>query len=298
KRTKLEAPEHQGSMQATGYIARYFGAMVGATVGAVTFNKNEWGWGLEISELFWLNALTPLVTILPFLPYLHEERQLPGQQEAGISTLRGKVASVWGLVQKRAVWRPMTFVYLYNALMVPNGAWTNYLVESLEFSNFELGVVSIVAQASEPFAVFSWLGLIIYKTWMSEMNWRSIYVITSFAGCAFTLMQLMLLFGVNRELGLPDIAFAIGDEAAIDLFMALQFLPLTRMYAVMCPDGSEGTSYALLTTMSNVAYSVAYSIGDLLAGMGGSWDVSNETLAAGDVSGMWRVTLLTSSIQV
>lgn len=34
----------------------------------------------------------------------------------------------------------------------------------------------------------------------------------------------------------------------------------------MCPTGSEGTSYALLTTMSNVAYEVAYSIGDLLTG--------------------------------
>lgn len=37
-------------------------------------------------------------------------------------------------------------------------------------------------------------------------------------------------------------------------------------YAVMCPTGSEGTSYALLTTMSNVAYSVAYAIGDMLTG--------------------------------
>ena len=37
-------------------------------------------------------------------------------------------------------------------------------------------------------------------------------------------------------------------------------------YAVMCPMGSEGTSYALLTTVSNVAYAVAYAIGDLLTG--------------------------------
>lgn len=34
----------------------------------------------------------------------------------------------------------------------------------------------------------------------------------------------------------------------------------------MCPTGSEGTSYALLTTMSNVAYAVAYAIGDMLTG--------------------------------
>ena len=36
----------------------------------------------------------------------------------------------------------------------------------------------------------------------------------------------------------------------------------------MCPTGSEGTSYALLTTMSNVAYAVAYAIGDMLTGEG------------------------------
>lgn len=41
---------------------------------------------------------------------------------------------------------------------------------------------------------------------------------------------------------------------------------LLDRYAVMCPAGSEGTSYALLTTVSNVAYEVAYAVGDMLTG--------------------------------
>lgn len=32
--------------------------------------------------------------------------------------------------------------------------------------------------------------------------------------------------------------------------------------------------------------------------LGGAWDVSNDALAAGDMSGMWRLSLLTSCIAV
>ena len=32
------------------------------------------------------------------------------------------------------------------------------------------------------------------------------------------------------------------------------------MFLAMCPEGSEGASYAMLTTLSNLAGTVAYSV--------------------------------------
>lgn len=84
------------------------------------------------------------------------------------------------------------------------------------------------------------------------------------------------------------------------------------MFMLLCPEGAEGTSYAMLTTLNNVANAAAGNIGTsppppplpepllppCLAGsltssswdcmsssgtlMTQIWDVSNESLASGD----------------
>ena len=50
---------------------------------------------------------------------------------------------------------------------------------------------------------------------------------------------------------------------------------ITVQYISMCPDGVEGTTYAILTTMSNVSASAAYNVGTHMTKI---WDVSNEAL--------------------
>lgn len=100
-----------GNIQASGYIARYFGSALGAIGGAVLYNKDTWGWGLSISTLFWINGLVPLFLVLPLMPFLIE---YPKAKD----TLKKHTDELWALVQKKAVWRPMTFVYIYNVLMV------------------------------------------------------------------------------------------------------------------------------------------------------------------------------------
>lgn len=43
----------------------------------------------------------------------------------------------------------------------------------------------------------------------------------------------------------------------------------------MCPDGAEGTTYAILTTMQNVSMAAAQNLGTMFTGI---WDVSNASL--------------------
>lgn len=71
------------------------------------------GWGLSISTFFWVNGLVPLFLVIPLMPFLLEDKK---PKEVGV--LKRHTDELWTLVQKRAVWRPMMFVYIYNALMV------------------------------------------------------------------------------------------------------------------------------------------------------------------------------------
>lgn len=66
------------------------------------------------------------------------------------------------------------------------------------------------------------------------------------------------------------------------------------MYMRLCPDGSEGASYSMLTTFSNIALVCASNLGNHLAGV---WDVSNEAMRRHDVSGLWKLSLLTTVLQ-
>ena len=67
------------------------------------------------------------------------------------------------------------------------------------------------------------------------------------------------------------------------------------MFLCMCPEGSEGATFAMLTTLSNLAGACGYSVA---AGFTAIWDVSNDSLEAGNWEGMWRLTLLIGCVQL
>jgi hypothetical protein len=63
----------------------------------------------------------------------------------------------------------------------------------------------------------------------------------------------------------------------------------------MCPDGSEGASYAMLTTLSNMGGTVATDISSLLVGI---WNVSDDAIEKHRYTGMTKLTILTSLVQL
>ena len=89
--------------------------------------------------------------------------------------------------------------------------------------------------------------------------------------------------------------FSLGDDVITSYINGIQFLPVCIMYTRLCPEGAEGSSYSMLTTFGNIALVCASNVGNLLAGV---WDVSNDAMRRNDVSGLWRLTLLTSMLSV
>jgi hypothetical protein len=186
-------------------------------------------------------------------------------------------------VQLRAVWQPMAFVYIYNALQLTNAAWMNFLVEGLDFSAWMIGLVSIAG------SIMAWFGIMTYKKFFFASNWRVVYFWCTTLATAIALGQLILVSGANKQLGIPDIIFSMGDDVLVEFVIAVQFLPMCIMYLGLCPPGSEGTTYAMLTTWSNLAGSLAFDISTALTVI---WDVSSETIAAGEYTGVWNLSLL------
>lgn len=170
ERSRYETQDTRGTMQSTGYVVRFFGSTIGATIGAVVYNKDGWNWYLPIRLIFFINAAFPIIFLLPFVPYLLEL-----DTNCSPKNFYKQCRDLFHTVQLRAVWQPMTFVYVYNALQLTNGAWMNFLVEGLHFSAWQIGLVSIVG------SIMSWLGIMTYEKFFFASNWRIVSALEAMA---------------------------------------------------------------------------------------------------------------------
>jgi len=81
------------------------------------------------------------------------------------------------------VYQPMAFIAVYNMLMIPNAAWSSFLLLGLHFTDWQLGIIGIAASG------FSWLGIALYRYVLYKRSWRTIYVITTIFIVIFSVFQ-------------------------------------------------------------------------------------------------------------
>ena len=171
ERARYEPQDIRGGFQTSGQIIRALGGATGAILGALLYNTSTWGWGLTIGEIFLLAAFIPLTGILPLSWNLIELQPLRPP-----SPLYEQLQTVWQTVQMDAVWRTMLFIYIYNIFQVPNSSWTNFLIDGLGFSDFDIGMLTFVAAACH------FVGIIIFRQFFFATSWRLIYIFTTLVG--------------------------------------------------------------------------------------------------------------------
>lgn len=283
ERSHHEAEHKRGQSQATCYSVRFFGSIIGSAAGCLLYNKTAWGWGLEFYQVCLALAMLPLSILIPAIPALYE---LEGETKS----VKDQLKDIWMMVQLKAVWKPMSFIFCYNLMQIPNIAWGSYLQLTLKFPVWFIGFIGLVG------SLMTFLGIIVYKKFFFKSSWRSVYLYSSMITLFFAGTQLCLIFQWNEKyLGISNYPFAMGGDVLQQFLAGIQFLPATLMYVGLCPKGSEGATFSMLTTFGNIASTVAGSIGSQL---GGVWDVRNDTLRNGDVSGLWKLALFTSIVPI
>jgi hypothetical protein len=240
--------------------------------------------GLEYAEQSPLmRAKAKLTRMLSF--WLIEEEEV--DSTVGV---RQQIREIWDTVQLQAVWKPMAFVYIYNLFQVPNVGWQSYLQLTLHFPSWVLGLSVLLG------SIMTLAGILAYKRFFFKSSWRAIYVGTTMLVAFFSCLQLILIFQINTKyLHMSNYFFSLGDDVISAYINGIQFLPVCIMYMRLCPDGAEGASYSMLTTFSNVAFVVSSDIGNALSSV---WDVSNDALRSNNLSGLWKISLLTSVASV
>lgn len=207
----------------------------------------------------------------------------------------------------RCLWQPMAFIFLYNTLQVPNAAFGNFLINGLKFSPLYMGILDITSTVIALVAMvitlirlyFSFdnisLGCklyyfiqVAYQRFFFGLGIRFVYIVVILAGISTSIMVVLLIMRWNLTINFPDVAFLVLISVINVVLTTLTFVPTIVMFVAICPEGSEGTTYAMLTTISNIGATLASDIGTLLLKI---WDCSNAAITAGDFAGVENLVI-------
>jgi hypothetical protein len=74
----------------------------------------------------------------------------------------------------------------------------------------------------------AWLGIMMtYEKFFFGSNWRVVNFWCTSLAAIIALGQLILVFGLHKRMGIPDIVFSmLGDDVLIEFVVAVQFLPM------------------------------------------------------------------------
>jgi len=110
-----------------------------------------------------------------------------------------------------------------------------------------------------------------------------VYILVTLLGIITSIMVVLLIARWNVAVHFPDIAFLVLVTVINVALATMTFVPSILMFVAICPEGSEGATYAMLTTISNIGTTLSSDIGTLLLRI---WDCSNTAITAGDYSGV------------
>jgi len=239
------------------------------------------------------------------------------------------------------VWRPICFLFIFAACPQNTDAWNSFLfgepasgagwanASTAVLSNSSsmgsaespvlqplglpeetlgyIGAVTTVAQAS---------GALFYRLCLKRFTLRRLFLVIVVASSLLQLSQLILISRLNVQLGLPDVAFAIGDDAILEVSRELLAMPMMVMMAALCPSrdltlfepwthrsagpltlclqralsGAASTVFALLTSVQMAGATLA---GSLSAGLTAALVITLD-----DYSLLWQLTVACTTIRL
>ncbi|KAL8047961.1 hypothetical protein ABFX02_07G032700 [Erythranthe guttata] len=241
ERSRGESQSMSGSLQSLCWGSSAFGGIVssyfsGSFVGA---------YGVRF--VFGLTALLPLITSA--VSVLVKEQPIRGQNillNGGfLESSTNSITQLCDAVKQPNVFLPTLFIFLWQATPQSDSAMFYFTTNKLGFTPEFLGRVKLVT------SIASLLGVGLYNGFLKTVRLRKIFLVTTIIGSALGMTQVLLVTGLNRQLGINDEWFAMGDSLIITVLGQVSFMPVLVLAAKICPEGMEATLFATLMSISN-----------------------------------------------
>ncbi|XP_074581345.1 folate-biopterin transporter 1, chloroplastic [Curcuma longa] len=245
ERARGESQSTSGSLQSLCWGSSAFGGIVSAYFSGSLVDA----YGVRF--VFGVTAFLPLMTsAVALLVKEHSLAAATGQSlsctSSGFlqSSMQG-VLQLWAAIKQPDIFLPTLFIFLWQATPHSESAMFFFITNKLGFTPEFLGRVKLVT------SVASLAGVALYNSFLKKVPLRKIFLLTTLTGSALGMTQVLLVTGFNRQLGISDEWFSIGDSLIITVLSQASFMPVLVLAARLCPSGIEATLFATLMSISN-----------------------------------------------
>lgn len=113
-------------------------------------------------------------------------------------------------------------------------------------------------------SVAAFLGVLLYQKTLSNLNFRTVVMITNVLNSGIGASDLFLVLRINTQLGIPDwAAYIVGEAVMEPLIGMLNYIPDSTLLSKAVPLGMEGSAYAFMAGLSNYASMISRLSGAL-----------------------------------
>lgn len=241
---RLERAGAHGKVQSGAWIVRHGGALLGSAVGAALVGS------ADVHTVFLATAVAPAV--LFFVSWALHEPPAPPTPPTRIAAsctarLRARGASVRDALVRRGLWRMVLFVFVFAATPSSGSAFFFFLVNKIGFSRRFMSLLDVLD------SVALLCGAVAYRFVFRHVPLRRMLIGAILASAALGCVQLVLILRLNERLGIDDHWFALSDDLVASFLSQLALMPLITAAARACPHGDEGTLYAGIVSVFNLA---------------------------------------------
>ncbi|XP_026660600.1 probable folate-biopterin transporter 2 isoform X2 [Phoenix dactylifera] len=173
--------------------------------------------------------------------------------------------TMWTTLRCPDVWRPCLYMYMSFSLSlnIHEGMFYWY-TDSTSGPSFSQGAIGFIFAAG---SVGSLLGVLLYQNVLKDHPFRGLLFWSQLLSSLSGMMDLILVLRLNQKFGMPDYFFVVIDECVSQMVGRLKWMPLLVLSSKLCPQGIEGTFFALLMSMDNAGLLTSSWGGGLLLHM-------------------------------
>lgn len=204
--------------------------------------------------VFGLTALLPLFIALAAWVIADQ----PVALSQGWDPLQQQVGQVWRALRQPSILLPVLFVFFWQATPSADAALFYFVTNDLGFGPEFLGQVRLVT------SIASLLGVGIFQVYLRRIPLRPLFGWMTVISAALGLTSLILVYHLNRDWGIDDHWFSLGDSLVLTVAGQIAFMPVLVLAARLCPPGIEATLFALLMSAFNLAGFLSQELGSLL----------------------------------
>lgn len=256
---RLEIIEHHGKAQSNAWIVRHAGSLLGAILGASLVGYTD------VHNVFIVTGVLPTILCICSFALREPPRTRTGAEDAGeqnaeiqkmpnatddatcCQRLRIRTKSVYDAVVRKGIWRLIVFVVVLVGTPSSGSAFFFFLINEIGFSKQFMGTVEMLSGAS------LLLGVLSYRFFFRRFALRKILFSAICMSVMFGSVQLVLILRLNEKYGIDDKWFVLGDEIGKSFVSQLVMMPLITLVGRVCPRGDEGTLYAGIMSIFNLA---------------------------------------------